>query len=103
MKCPDCCKGKIFGIGCGDEGCKPMTIPCPRCVGTAEVPEEMRGWMKAGEKIRAARLKSKLGLRAFSKVYGIDPGVRSRRELGIIDPDTTEDIPYEWSEVEDGK
>lgn len=89
MICPDC-KGKkeIFGIGCGENiHCRPMFLPCLRCNGIGKVPNEMKEWIKTGNKYRRIRLKKRITLRKQAKKLGILPSLLSRMEGGYLKPD----------------
>lgn len=86
MKCPDCENGIIVGYFArmADGSCKPrVEIPCPRCKGECEVPDEMTQWMADGERLRAERLRLGFGLRAAAFAIGVLPSDLSYAEQGL--------------------
>lgn len=82
MKCPECKDGKIFGFAC----LRPVSLPCPRCKSTGEVPDIQTKWMKSGEEIKRIRRDNGMGLTAGAKYLGIKPSELSEYERGMKNP-----------------
>jgi hypothetical protein len=88
MTCPDC-KGtkKVYGIGCGSGGCKPMAFDCFRCKGLGVVPDEMIDWIKKGKALKEARMNPYVNQREKAKRLGVSVAIYSQVELGYINPE----------------
>ena len=86
MICPDCKgKSKIFGIGCGNQGCRPMEMKCFRCKGTGEISQEMMRWIEVGKKIRESRMNRDISLRSEAKRLNMLPSFYSDIESGRVE------------------
>ena len=86
MICPSCNGEKeSFGIGCGSNGCKPMSMKCYRCQGVGTVPDAMKEWIENGNILREKRLKNNVGLREFAKSINMLPSEYSAIEMGRVD------------------
>ncbi len=90
LECPSCSgTGILHGLGCGDSGCRPMTLPCGRCDGAGTVPAEMERWIADGRVLRERRVgkpgeaRSYRTLRDEARLLGISPVQLSRWEQGI--------------------
>ena len=81
MICPNCDGNGFLVILSKDY----PTMPCSICKGTAELPENIRYDPDAGKKLKAGRLKMKLKLRDYCKLYGVDAVIRSRHERGYFE------------------
>jgi hypothetical protein len=81
--CPDCEGRKIIsGIGCGANGCKPMTLPCFTCKGIGSISEEQVERIRKGEAMRQDRLARDMSLREEAQRLGIKARELSDLEHG---------------------
>ena len=97
ITCPQC-KGEkevvgIFPVYAEDvpkEKRKPVVkMPCPRCHGSGDVPEEMLEWMKKGKELKQERLDRGVGLRKEAERLGVKSSELSAVEQGRVDPDAS--------------
>jgi hypothetical protein len=84
MICPSC---EGIGVIFLPFSPKIKMLPCTRCNGLKEVPEDMKTWMKNGEILKSRRIDKKFTLRKASRFLNIDPVKLSNMERGIIEPD----------------
>lgn len=93
MKCWDC-DGKGSKLvhslwsGCDKEGKRvhgggERDMSCDRCKGSGKVPEEMREWVKRGERLREKRIGTNISMREMANKLGC----RGLGSLGKIIPD----------------
>ena len=81
--CPDCKGTKIMsGIGCGPDGCKPITLPCFTCDGIGSISEDQAERMRTGEAMRLDRLVRDMSLREEAQRLGIKARELSDLEHG---------------------
>lgn len=91
MICPECVKGRLYGIA----HMKSIEMECPRCKGTAEVPDIQAEWIEIGKEIKRLRLENNLGLRAGAVELGIQPSILSEYERGMRNPEDLKKIVEE--------
>lgn len=87
VKCPECkgC-GPTPGIGCGDQGCRPMLMPCFLCGGKGEIDDEQVEWVEVGGKLREKRKARGEILRQGAERYGVSQSDLSYIETGRAEP-----------------
>jgi len=76
MICPNCHKGEIIAAF------HPVSIPCPVCNGTGELPENIKYDPERGKNMKERRIWLGLTLRQFCISNGIDAQIRSEEERG---------------------
>ncbi len=89
-ECPQCRgKGEMKGIGCGEGGCRPVTMSCELCTGTGRISEEKLEWVARGETMRQKRVFGRVyrSLSTEAESRGISVVTLSKMESGIIEPD----------------
>lgn len=62
-------------------------LPCHRCDGLKEVPDEMKEWMAHGETLKDRRIEKRITLRKAAKFLKMDVCELSDMEIGKIKPD----------------
>jgi len=83
MICPSC---EGIGVIFLPFSPKIKTLPCTRCNGLKEVPEEMKVWMENGELLKSRRIDKRFTLRKAAKFLNIDVTELSNMERGVIEP-----------------
>lgn len=63
-----------------------FVMPCHRCKGVGEVPDEQGAWIEAGKRMKAERLGRAVGLRAEAERRGMLPSILAQMESGMIEP-----------------
>jgi len=91
MKCPRCEQGKIYGIGCGSDGPKPMIIDCFLCKGSGEITEQQSKWCDFGRGLRDLRISHNVTLSEAADLLRVDIIKLSHMECGFIAPFLTEE------------
>lgn len=65
-------------------------LPCYRCKGKCEIPEEQVGWFEQGQNLKLKRQVKQIPISNFAKENNLDALVVSNLEIGVINP-----APYE--------
>lgn len=93
FKCPDCKgDGKMFcHVNHGDT--RPHEwkwLPCARCKGDCELPDEVAEWIAEGQRLRDRRRRGQpyLSLGQMAALLGMKVSTYSQMELGYIMPYT---------------
>lgn len=87
IPCPTC-RGEqaIHLVGCGTDGCRPVSMRCYRCDSQGIVPREAEQWIADGKRLRDRRVHGTpyRNLRDEAARLGLDVIRLSRLEQGVL-------------------